>query len=32
MYLKENDDMTVIQKILNEYIELEGKLLNRRVN
>ena len=28
VYLKENDDMTVIQKMLNE---LGGKLFNRRV-
>ena len=31
VYLKENDDMTVIQKMLSECIELEGKLFNRRV-
>ena len=30
-YLKENDDMTVIQKMLSECIGLEGKLFNRRV-
>ena len=31
VYLKENDNMTVIQKMLSECIELEGKLFNRRV-
>ena len=31
VYLKENDDMSVIQKMLSECIELEGKLFNRRV-
>ena len=30
VHLKENDDMAVIQKMLSEFIRLEGKLFNRR--
>ena len=31
VYLKENYDTTVIQKMLSEYMEMEGKLFNHRV-
>ena len=31
VHLKENYNMTVIQKMLRECIELKGKLFNRRV-
>ena len=31
VYLKENDNMTVMRKMLSECIELERKLFNRRV-
>ena len=31
VYLKENYDTTVIQKMLSEHMEMEGKLFNHRV-